>query len=157
MPAKPLFDLSLIDPDKVIADRSGVCMVNPHRFEFQQLDGIYYIAPELRQLAGFRALREDEFWVRGHVPGRPIFPGALMIETAAQLVSYFMMSQFPDLGFMGFGGVDGVKFRGAVTPGQRIIMLGKVTELRRRRCAGDTQAYVDGRMVYEGVITGMWM
>ncbi len=157
MPPKPIFDLSLIDPDKIIADREGVCEVNPHRFEFQQLDGMYYLDPELRQLAGFRDLKEDEFWVRGHIPGRPIFPGALMIETAAQLVSYFMMSQSPDGGFMGFAGVDKVKFRGAVVPGQRIIMIGRLTETRRRRCVGVTQAYVDGRLVYEGIITGIWM
>ena len=157
MPAKPLFDLSLIDPNRIIADRDAVREVNPHRFEFQQLDGIYYLDRELLQLAGFRDLKEDEYWVRGHIPGRPIFPGALMIETAAQLVSYFMMSQCPESGFLGFGGVDKVKFRGAVAPGQRIIMIGKLEEMRRRRCIGATQAYVDGRLVYEGVITGVWM
>jgi 3-hydroxymyristoyl/3-hydroxydecanoyl-(acyl carrier protein) dehydratase len=50
-----------------------------------------------------------------------------------------------------------VKFRGSVEPGQRIIMLGKMVEMRPRRCIGDTQAFVDGKMVYEGRITGMWV
>ncbi len=157
MPAKPLFDLSLIDPDKVIVDRKGIYEVIPHRFEFQQLDAICHIDPPKRELGGFRDLKEDEFWVRGHIPGRPLFPGVLMIETAAQLVSYFTMSQFPDNGFMGFGGVDAVKFRGAVAPGQRIIVIGRLDDMRHGRCLGVTQAFVEGRMVYEGVITGVWM
>jgi len=50
-----------------------------------------------------------------------------------------------------------VKFRGSVEPGQRIIMLGKMVENRPRRCIGDTQAFVNGKMVYEGRITGMWV
>ncbi len=80
-----------------------------------------------------------------------------MIETAAQLVSYYTMTAAPGKGFLGFAGVDGVKFRGAVRPGQRIIMVGRMVEVRTRRCVGDTQAFVDGAMVYEGRITGMWL
>ena len=70
-------------------------------------------------MAGYRDVRDDEFWVRGHIPGRPIFPGVLMIETAAQLVGYYAMSKMPSQGFLGFGGVEDVKFRGTVVPGQR--------------------------------------
>ena len=157
MPPKPLLDLASIDPGHIVADRRQIYEVNPHRFEFQQLDGVCLINPERNVIAGYRDVRADEFWVRGHIPGRPIFPGVLMIETAAQLVSYYFMSQAPKKGFLGFGGVDGVKFRGVVVPGQRIIMLGKMVESRRHRCVGDTQAFVDGQMVYEGTVTGMWL
>ncbi len=158
MPPKPLFDLSLIDTSKVLVDRDGIYRVNPHRYEFQQLDGICVVDRDKAGLAGFRDVRDDEFWVRGHIPGRPIFPGVLMIETAAQLVSYYVMSRAGRHGdFLGFGGVDGVKFRGSVTPGQRIIMLGRLVETRARRCVGVTQGFVNGQMVYEGTITGMWM
>ncbi len=80
-----------------------------------------------------------------------------MIETAAQMVSYYVMRKHPGKGFMGFGGVDGVKFRGAVVPGQRIFMVGKLIDLRSRRCIAGTQAFVNGEMVYEGTITGMWV
>jgi len=158
MPPKPLFDLSLIDTGKVLVDREGIYRVNPHRYEFQQLDGICMVDRSSGTLAGYRDVRSDEFWVRGHIPGRPIFPGVLMIETAAQLVSYYVMSEHDRQGdFLGFGGVDAVKFRGSVVPGEQIIMMGKMIEIRPRRCLGATQAYVNGQMVYEGVITGMWL
>ncbi len=155
MPPQPIMDLASLDFDNLVADREGIYKVNPHRFEFAQLDGILKLDQDA--IAGYRDVKADEFWVRGHIPGRPIFPGVLMIETAAQLVSYYVMSRLPDKGFLGFGGVDGVKFRGSVQPGQRIIMLGKMVEMRPRRCIGDTQAFVDGKMVYEGRITGMWV
>ena len=157
MPPQPFLDLSSIDTSKVIADREAICRVNPHRFEFAQLDGVLFIDQQAGVLVGYRDVRDDEFWVRGHIPGRPIFPGVLMIETAAQLVSYFVTSLYPERGFLGFGGVDGVKFRGAVVPGRRIIMMGKMTQMRTRRCSGATQAFVDGQMVYEGTIMGVWI
>ena len=156
MPSDTLLDLSKIDTNSILADRDAICHVNPQRYEFQQLDAICYLSREERAVAGIRDLKEDEFWVRGHIPGRPLFPGVLMIETAAQLISYYAMSLFPERGFMGFGGVSDVKFRGTVVPGQRILMIGKETEMRKRRCVGATQGFVDGKMVFEGTISGMW-
>jgi len=157
MPPEPLFDLSRIDTDTVAISRDEIYQVNPHRYEFQQLDGIYFVDEAAQIMAGFRNVRDDEFWVRGHIPGRPVFPGVLMIETAAQLVGYYAKTRMPDKGFLGLAGVDNVKFRGQVTPGERVIMIGKMIEMKPRRCAGKTQAYVDGRQVYEAVITGMWI
>ncbi len=158
MPPQPLFDLSRVDTSRVLVDREGIYRVNPHRYEFQQLDGICLHETGEAILAGFRDVRDDEFWVRGHIPGRPIFPGVLMIETAAQLVSYYVMSAMPRReGFLGFGGVEGVKFRGAVVPGQRIVMIGKMIKMLSRKYVGATQGFVDGQMVYEGTIMGMWL
>ncbi|MBS3733412.1 MAG: beta-hydroxyacyl-ACP dehydratase [Phycisphaerae bacterium] len=157
MPPKPLVDLSSLDMTQFEADRDGIYAVNPHRYEFQQLDGIFFSDHDSGLIVGYRDVRDDEFWVRGHIPGRPIFPGVLMIEGAAQLVSYYVMSEQADKGFLGFGGVDGVKFRGTVRPGQRLIVAGKLLENRARRCVGATQAFVEGHMVYEGTITGMWL
>jgi 3-hydroxyacyl-[acyl-carrier-protein] dehydratase len=158
MPPKSLIDLSRVDPSRVVVDREGIYRVNPQRFEFQQLDGICLLDRDQEMLAGFRDVRADEFWVRGHIPGRPILPGVLMIEAAAQLVSYFVMSGPNRQGdFLGFGAVDDVKFRGTVRPGDRLIMLGKMLESRPRRCVGATQGFVNRQMVYEGVITGMWL
>ena len=157
MPRAAFLDVSELDLSHVIANRKGIEKVNPHRHEFALLDAVVLLDKDKGLIAGYRDCRSDEFWVRGHIPGRPIFPGALMIETAAQLVSYYVMKTSPGNGFLGFGGVDDVKFRGSVTPGQRVVMLGKMVEMRPRRCVGATQAFVDGKMVYEGLITGMWI
>lgn len=157
MPPKPLLDLSTVDLTRVSVDKEGIYKVNPHRFEFQQLTGIYFVDPQTTTIVGYRDVKEDEFWVRGHIPGRPIFPGVLMIEAAAQLVSYYAMTASGKKGFLGFAGVDGVKFRGSVHPGHRIVLVGKMQDVRARRCVGATQAFVDGEMVYEGLITGMWL
>jgi 3-hydroxyacyl-[acyl-carrier-protein] dehydratase len=67
------------------------------------------------------------------------------------------MSRNPSKGFMGFGGVDGVKFRGIVQPGHRLIIVGKLVDVRPRRCIAATQGYVDGTLVFEGTITGLWI
>jgi 3-hydroxyacyl-[acyl-carrier-protein] dehydratase len=157
MPPEHFIDVSQIDTHKVLVDHAGIYKVNPHRHEFELLDGIFKVDREAGIIVGYRDTRSDEFWVKAHIPGRPIFPGVLMIETAAQLVSYYMMSENPAKGFLGFGGVTDVKFRGAVTPGDRVIMVGKMVEIRPRRCIGATQAYVNGQLVYEGLIIGMWL
>jgi len=152
-----MVDLSDIDLETPIITHQQVYQVNPHRYEFELLDGIFSIDLETGTMVGYRDCKPDEFWVKAHIPGRPIFPGVLMIETAAQLVSYCAMRRNPGKGFLGFGGVDGVKFRGSVKPGDRIIMVGKMLEDRPRRCVGQTQAFVKDQMVYEGTITGMWI
>ena len=157
MPPQPIIDLSTIDLSKVVITQDEIYQVNPHRYEFKQLDGIVYMDWEGGIGIGIRDLKEDEFWVKGHIPGRPLFPGVLMMESAAQLVSFYAMSKSDSGGFLGFAGVENVKFRGSVVPGQRIHMVGEMIEITHRRCIGNTQAFVDGTMVFEGTIKGMWM
>jgi 3-hydroxyacyl-[acyl-carrier-protein] dehydratase len=157
MPSKPLIDLSRVDTSNILADREAIGQINPHRFELAQLDAVCLMSPETEEVVGYRDVRPDEFWVRGHIPGRPLFPGVLMIETAAQLVSYFVGVRAKKKGFLAFTGVEGVKFRGTVVPGDRIIMVGLTQEVRVRRCISDTQAFVNGQMVFEGKIIGMWI
>jgi 3-hydroxyacyl-[acyl-carrier-protein] dehydratase len=88
-------------------------------------------------------------------------PGVLMIEAAAQLCSYFIRRiDDPETygsKFFGFGGIDAVKFRGAVFPGQSLLILGKQVEIRPRRAVFDTQGYVEGKQVFEARITGLWV
>jgi len=106
---------------------------------------------------GFKDVRDDEFWVRGHIPGRPLFPGVLMCEAAAQLCSYYYRRYGGSNRFVGFGGMDKVKFRGQVVPGDRLILLARVIRLGTRRAVFEVQGIVDGRVVFEGVVTGMYM
>ena len=160
IPPAPIIDLSILDMDNIVADKEKIYSLLPHRYEFERLDRIVYFEhkdDDLR-VAGYHDVRDDEFWVRGHIPGKPIFPGVMMVETAAHLVSYASMTVCDKKDeFLGFAAIDNVKFRGGVSPGQRMIMLGKMEEIRPRRCIGTTQGFVDGKMIFEGLITGMWL
>jgi len=155
MPPPPILDPSTLDFSRLLADREQIMRVNPHRFEFALLDGIVYSDDEARVFAGYHDVRQDAWWVRGHVPGRPLFPGVLMIECAAQLASYLTHRVLNMTGFIGFAGVDKVKFRGTVTPPARFVVVGRGKSIRPRRIVCETQGFVDSRMVFEAEITGM--
>jgi 3-hydroxyacyl-[acyl-carrier-protein] dehydratase len=154
MPPPAILDPSTLTSLPVVADREEILRTNPHRYEFQFLDAVILVDVERRIFAGYHDLREDAFWVRGHVPGRPLFPGVLMIECAAQLASFMSRSLLKHQHFLGFTGLDDVKFRGTVTPPARLF-VGRATEVRLRRFVLESQGFVDGTMVFQGVITGM--
>ena len=65
------------------------------------------------------------------------------------------MKTTKDARFLGFGGINDVKFRGKVVPGDNLILIAKNKELRPRRAIFDTQGVVNGKLVFEGVIIGM--
>jgi 3-hydroxyacyl-[acyl-carrier-protein] dehydratase len=150
-----LVDLSKIDLNRVQIPIEEIRQSNPHRFEMEMLSGCIYLDPEKGQIVAFKDVRPDEFWVRGHIPGRPLMPGVLMIEAAAQMSSLYYKRVQNDPRFLGFGGVDGVKFRGQVVPGDRLLLLGQAIEIRSRRAVFDTQGVVGDRLVFEARITGM--
>lgn len=155
MPPQPLVDLSTIDFNRIVVDKEGIRKANPQRYEMEQLDGILLIDDERHLMVGYKEVRADEFWVRGHIPGRPLLPGVLMIEAAAQLASFYTHHVLKFEGFFGFGGVDEVKFRGVVTPPAKLILAGTALDLRPRRSICYIQGFVDDRMVFEGKVTGM--
>lgn len=152
-----LFDLAGIDLDQVRVGVDQIEKVNPHRGAMRLLDGIIHHDEGYTQAVAFKDVRDDEFWVPGHIPGRPIFPGVLMIEAAAQLASYLTLIRLGGQRFMGFAGVDDVKFRGQVVPGDRLVLLGQQVEFRPRRSICKGQGLVRGTLVFEATITGMPM
>lgn len=150
-----LFDISRIDLGTVSYGPDVIEKINPHRGNMRLLDGIIHINDAIDEAVAYHDVRDDEFWVEGHIPGRPLFPGVLMIEAAAQLASYITLLHYPDVKFIGFAGVDNVKFRGQVVPGDRMLVLGKALEFRRRRSTCNSQCLVNGKVVFEAKITGM--
>jgi 3-hydroxyacyl-[acyl-carrier-protein] dehydratase len=155
MPASPLFDFSGIDLNRTVVSREQIYERLPHRYEFMQLDRFVYLDKPTLTAVAIREVHSDEFWVRGHIPGRPLLPGVLMIETAAQMAAYVSYLVQPSDRFIGFGGVDNVKFRLAVSPPARLVFLLRGVEVRPRRIVCDVQAYLDSQMAFEGRITGM--
>lgn len=148
-----LFDLSSIDLNNVIVPLEEIRKVIPQRYEMEMLSGIVYESPEIA--VGFKDITQDEFWVRGHIPGRPIMPGVMMIECAAQLCAYITMKRQPEMGFVGFAKCDNVRFRGTVVPPGRLYMIAQLVDINRRRAVGSCQGVVNGDLVFEALITGM--
>jgi 3-hydroxyacyl-[acyl-carrier-protein] dehydratase len=157
MPQRLLFDLDSIDLDRVEYDVEEIERVNPHRGEMRLLDGVIYCSHDQAKYVAYHDTPEDAFWVPGHIPGRPLMPGVLMVEAAAQLASFATLTQMPDVEFMGFARLENVSFRGQVYPGQRLYLLAEMIELRRKRSVCYAQGMVDGRISVECKITGMPM
>jgi 3-hydroxyacyl-[acyl-carrier-protein] dehydratase len=155
MPPPTLFDLHSIDLDHVVFTREQIYDVLPHRYEFMQLDGIVCFDKEQNVCVGYRDIRSDEWWVKGHIPGRPLFPGVLMIETAAQLASFMSSIIMEHSHFMAFGGIDDTKFRDSITPPARLYIVGVAAEIKPRRTICDLQGFVDDRMIFQTRITGL--
>jgi 3-hydroxyacyl-[acyl-carrier-protein] dehydratase len=156
MPPVAIITPSEIDLNRILADQEQIRRFNPQRFEMEQLSAIVHIDSKEHLIVGYKDLADDEFWCRGHMPGFPLMPGVLICEVAAQLCSFYCQSVrlVPD-GFLGFGGLEDVRFRGQVRPGDRLVIVGKAQRLHRRQTVFDTQGFVDDAMVYHGRIIGV--
>jgi 3-hydroxyacyl-[acyl-carrier-protein] dehydratase len=152
-----IIDPSAYDVDRVLAGIEEIRRINPQRFEMEHLTAIIYDDPERGICAGYKDVTPDEFWVRGHMPGLPLMPGVIMCECAAQLCSYFAQRHnMMDAEMIGFGGMDQVRFRGTVVPGDRLVIVAERLQLRvgaMIRCR--FQCFVREQMVCEGQIRGI--
>ena len=156
MPPELHFDLARLDFSNVVADQDAIRKVNPQRFEMEQLDAIIMLDLANKIIVGYKDVRYDEFWVRGHMPGYPLMPGVLMCEASAQLCSYYTMKYCEFEGdFLGFSGMENVRFRSTVKPGDRLILVAKQTKFNRRQMLSNVQGFVKDVMVFHGDIIGV--
>ena len=152
-----IVDLSQIDRDRVIYDIEEIRRVNPQRHEMEQLTAIVYVNPEDKTCVGYKDVTDQEFWVRGHMPTMPLMPGVVMLEAAAQTCSFFAQ-KYDLLGaaMVGFGGLEDVRFRDLVVPGDRLYIMCKLIKVRRGRIlVSQFQGVVRENVVVEGVIKGI--
>jgi 3-hydroxyacyl-[acyl-carrier-protein] dehydratase len=156
MPPVALVEPSTIDTSSVLVDREGIYRYNPQRFEMEQLTAIVLIDQKRQLIIGYKDVAADEFWVRGHMPNYPLMPGVLICEAAAQLSSYYCKaSELFETGFVGFGGMEDVRFRGQVRPGDRLVLVGKGVRLHRRQSIFEVQGFVGSNMVFHGKVIGV--
>ncbi len=156
MVKKPLIiEASDYDLDNVVADINEIRRHNRQRFEMEQLTTVCYEDPKTHIVVGFKDLTPDEFWVRGHMPGMPLMPGVIMCESAAQLASFYTHKHSLIDGLVGFGGLETVRFRGVVRPGDRFIVLCRMLRHRRILIVCEFQCIVNDEIVCEGIIKGV--
>jgi 3-hydroxyacyl-[acyl-carrier-protein] dehydratase len=155
MPPTQLFDLSKIDLDQVLFDREEIKKDNPQDLEMQQLDGIIWYDKDNFLSLGYKDVTEDEFWVRGHIPERPLMPGVIMVEAAAQISSFAVKRIYGFEGFIGFAGIDNAKFRRPVEPGKRLYLLCYIKVFKRRKFTAVVQGIVDDAMVFDCQVSGL--
>ncbi len=158
MPPPFLIDVESVDLASLVLTKQQIYeKYLPHRHEFMLLDGVCYFDKDLKHLVAYRDVDKDAWWFRGHVPGRPLLPGVLMLEMAAQASALLAKLCRPYTGFIGFGGIDRCKFRETVAPPVRLSFLVMGVEMRSRRIVSETQGVADGRLIFEARVTGLTM
>ena len=155
--ARTLIDLESLDLSRVVAGKEEIREACQQRGDLEMIDGILHFDAEEDLAIGFKEIRATDWWAPCHIPGRPIFPGVLMCEGAAQLCTYHFMHRRVDLAgkFVGFGGMNGIRFRSTVVPDCRLILACRCTRARSKMFTYDVQGYVDGKPVFDGEILGV--
>ena len=151
-----IVDPSLYDESKPIATIEDIRKMNRQRYEMEQLTGILYDNFEEKKCVGYKDMTDHEFWIRGHMPNFPLTPGVVLCEVAAQMASYFITKHNMCGGaVMGFAGLDGVKFRGMVRPGDRVIIQSEMLKWRKILITASFMCLVNDFVVCEGVLKGV--
>ncbi|MGD1901896.1 MAG: 3-hydroxyacyl-ACP dehydratase FabZ [Geitlerinemataceae cyanobacterium] len=123
----------------------------PHRYPFALVDRILDYVPG-QSAVGLKNITFNEPQFQGHFPGKPIMPGVLMVEALAQ-VAGVVLTQMPEMdkGLFTFAGIDGVRFRRPVVPGDSLVMTVEVLWTKRGRYAKvHARAEVEGQLALEG-------
>jgi 3-hydroxyacyl-[acyl-carrier-protein] dehydratase len=123
----------------------------PHRYPFLLVDRIIDYVPS-KKAVGIKNVTFNEPQFQGHFPGRSLMPGVLIIEAMAQ-VGGVVMTQMPDSkgGLFVFAGIDKVRFRRQVVPGDQLVMTVELLWVKQRRFGKmHGRAEVDGQLAAEG-------
>jgi 3-hydroxyacyl-[acyl-carrier-protein] dehydratase len=122
----------------------------PHRYPFALVDRIIDYVPG-EKAVGIKNVTFNEPYFPGHIPGRPLMPGVLQIESMAQVGGVILM-QIPELKgkFFAFAGIDKARFRRPVIPGDRLVMTVELLNLKGKRIAKmQGKGEVDGQLAVQ--------
>ena len=153
-----IVDLASIDLTRDVVPEEELRSILPHRHEFQMLDGICHLDVEKKCAVGYKDWGTDAWWGRGHIPGRPLMPGVLMIESAAQVASFLIKktSDWEIDRFIGLAGLDNVRIRGTIEPPPRVYFVSGNLRISGRRMARmPAQVFCNGTMTMEMELIGV--
>ena len=123
----------------------------PHRFPFALVDRVIEHVPGKKAVA-LKNVTINEPQFQGHFPERPLMPGVLIVESMAQ-VGGIIVTQMPELpkGLFVFAGINNVKFRRPVFPGDQLVITCELLSIKRKRFGKvKGEAHVDGNLVCSG-------
>ena len=132
-------------------DLPAILRLLPHRFPFVLVDRVLELEPGVRAVA-IKNVAANEPWFAGHFPQRPIMPGVLISEAFAQVAAIVALSEHADHAGreVYLVGLDKMRFRRMVTPGDQLRIEVEQTEVRRRIWTFSCVATVDGKKVADG-------
>lgn len=138
--------------DSTVLDIEAIKEILPHRYPFLLVDRIVHIEGD-RRIVGIKNVTNDEPYFTGHFPGRPIMPGVLQIEAMAQVAGVLLLRKAERKGKTPFlMGIDKVKFRKPVVPGDQLRLEAEVIRVRGRAGHVRGKAYVGDQVVAEAEI-----
>ena len=134
-------------------DRDAIEAILPHREPFLLIDEVLELEPGQRVRARKR-VREDEWYLRGHFPGRPVMPGVLIVEAMAQTGAVAVLAEEENRGRIAlFAGIDDTRFKRIVEPGDELELECTLEQVRGPVGKGRARATVDGRLAARGTLT----
>lgn len=132
--------------------RDVIERIIPHREPFLFMDEVLELEPGVRAVACWR-VTGDEWFLHGHFPGRPIVPGVIMVEAIAQACAVAVLSMPENHGKQPlFAGIDNVRFKRIVSPGDELEMTCEVEAIRATVGRGRVSARVDGELALRGTL-----
>ncbi|MBN1779763.1 bifunctional UDP-3-O-[3-hydroxymyristoyl] N-acetylglucosamine deacetylase/3-hydroxyacyl-ACP dehydratase [bacterium] len=141
-----------------LLDITAIERILPHRYPFLLVDKIIDLVPNER-VVGIKNVTMNEHFFVGHFPGHPIMPGVLIVEAMAQVGSILLLESVenPEEKVAYFMGIDGVKFRKPVLPGDQLQIVVDLLRLRKNSCKMVGRTYVDNDMVCEAEMMAIVM
>jgi 3-hydroxyacyl-[acyl-carrier-protein] dehydratase len=138
-------------------DIKEIMNILPHAYPFLLVDRILEMEPGKR-VVGIKNVTYNEPFFPGHFPGRPIMPGVLIVESMAQTAGLLVFNSLPEEDRkkpVYFLGIDNVRFRKPVTPGDQLRLELEITRHRQSIWGFKGKALVDGKLVAEAELLAM--
>jgi UDP-3-O-[3-hydroxymyristoyl] N-acetylglucosamine deacetylase/3-hydroxyacyl-[acyl-carrier-protein] dehydratase len=136
-----------------LLDIDAILKIMPHRYPFLLIDRVIDLEPKKRVVA-IKNVSINEPFFSGHFPGHPIMPGVLIVEAMAQAGGVLLLStvENPEDKVVYFMGIDRVRFRKPVMPGDQIRFELDMLQYRRGTCKMEGKAFVGEELVTEAVL-----
>jgi 3-hydroxyacyl-[acyl-carrier-protein] dehydratase len=133
-----------------VLDIRAIMDILPHRYPFLLIDRVLEVEPGQRAVA-LKNVTANEPQFTGHFPGRPLMPGVLIVEAMAQVAGIIMLQIEAFRGKIAlFAGIDGVRFRRPVQPGDQLRLTAEVLKIRGTIGRVSVTAHVGDELVTEG-------